>query len=69
MPFIIYIKSTKHVVGRVWKETQIPGELQNIANSELGGIPSDYGVTPNAPEKTTWNHLSDHIDGKGYAHP
>ena len=51
MPYIIYIKSTKQVVGRVWKETAIAGEIQNLVNSELGGASGDYNVTEIAPEK------------------
>ena len=51
MPYIIYIKSTKQVVGRVQKETAIKGEIRNLVNSELGGATDDYGVTPNVSNK------------------
>lgn len=50
METVIYVKDTGQVVGRVDRQSRVLEEIENLCQSELRGVPSDY-ASVEAPKR------------------
>ena len=44
MPHVIYRKSDRLYAGICWPPQPLATEINNVCNSELGGVPDDYAA-------------------------